>query len=201
MPELPIDLKRFDWEWKNGTRTRARQLAKEHILENYQHYAAQLRGKSIDELVQMVDGYREAGDEQGRIIVDMWIVGDFAHAEPPPAYIDAPHFESIADELSLQRMEHLGKVLRQDEKRAVAKEYVDANRDWLSPVLDKLTEQELVRLVDIRRDEGLPMEALAVEAWVLTHYEPRRVVGQMHVGITAKAIEAALNRKRRFQSG
>lgn len=71
---IPMDLTRFDWEWKHGDRALARELAKEYIFAHREQLAPHLENLTLEDMVKMIDMYREYGREDDRIIVDMWLL-------------------------------------------------------------------------------------------------------------------------------
>ena len=91
----------FDaWDKENGGRDedRARAIAKEYAQENPAQFAV-FDGKTIDELVQMVDGCREAkalfekaglADEALKVDVQKLLVDVFLLAYVPKQYVGGP---------------------------------------------------------------------------------------------------------------
>lgn len=67
----------FEHEWWKGSRDKAKEIAYAYIKENFLRLAPILGELPIEELVKMVSAYREAGREEDRIIVDMWLLTQF----------------------------------------------------------------------------------------------------------------------------
>jgi hypothetical protein len=96
---------RFDHEWKHGDRERARELAVEFAAGHQAELSAQLAPYSLAGLVQLVEGHRDAGREEERIMVDMWLLAHYGpqqisgsiHIGPPVVVSDGPAAVAAAD--------------------------------------------------------------------------------------------------------
>jgi hypothetical protein len=77
-------LLQFDHEWREGSRDKARDLARAYIMENEKFLTPILGGKERDELTQEVEKLRNDGRFTDRIVVDMWLIAFF-----PKQYVKA----------------------------------------------------------------------------------------------------------------
>lgn len=73
---------KFDFEWREGSRQRAVEIAREFIDYSRSILAPILQPLTIGELVAKVESLRAEGNHGDRIIVDMWI-----HSEYEPQQI------------------------------------------------------------------------------------------------------------------
>jgi hypothetical protein len=95
----------FEREWRTGDRGRAREMAREYVqsdrdrLEVVTREAIRaLRSESLDapatrdELVRLVDRYRELGDDESRLLLEMLLLADY----PPQEIIGEVHITGSA---------------------------------------------------------------------------------------------------------
>ncbi len=68
---------RFEHEWLHGDRDLARQLACEYVTAHEQRLATVLDRYSLEGLVTLIDGYREAGRHEDRLFADMWLLARY----------------------------------------------------------------------------------------------------------------------------
>ena len=75
---MDVMLEGFDSQWRAGgeSRTRAYTLAKDYAAARRQDFAA-IADYDIPSLVGLVEAYREAGDEENRILADIWLLASF----------------------------------------------------------------------------------------------------------------------------
>ena len=75
---MDVMLEEFDSQWRAGgeSRTRAYTLAKDYARTRRQDFAA-IADYDIPSLVGLVEAYREAGDEENRILADIWLLASF----------------------------------------------------------------------------------------------------------------------------
>ena len=66
--------------------------------------------------------------------------------------------------------------------RQMAKDYVAANREELSPILSKFTLEGLVDLVSSYRRAGREEDRIITDMWLLSEYEPQNITGSITVG-------------------
>lgn len=67
----------FEHEWREGDREVARTMARDYFADKAELVKI-LKPKTLEQLVAMVDAYRAAGDEENRIITDMWLLSEFS---------------------------------------------------------------------------------------------------------------------------
>ena len=67
----------FDRAWCTGYREDARALAIDYVATHRAQLEKTLGGKTLEDLVKLVDGYRAAGRENERAIVDMWLLVEY----------------------------------------------------------------------------------------------------------------------------
>lgn len=79
MEPLMMELARFEAEWHRGDRNRARQLAVEYIDAYEAALAPLLAEYDLPGLVRLVETYRASGQENNRVLTEMWIL---ARCEP-----------------------------------------------------------------------------------------------------------------------
>jgi len=77
MSNIDERILQFDFEWREGNRAVAKEIATAYINDNRATLDSLLGGKSLDELVKMVEGYREQHKETDRIVCDMWLQAEF----------------------------------------------------------------------------------------------------------------------------
>lgn len=65
-------LLRFEHEWRAGDRGVAREIAKEYVAARNDELFDALGGLTREELVKLVDGYREVGDLSSVLVIQMW---------------------------------------------------------------------------------------------------------------------------------
>lgn len=70
-------LLQFDYEWRTGNREIAIGIAKEFINDTRAGLEPELSKRTLPELVELVEGYREAKNLSDRIIADMWILSEY----------------------------------------------------------------------------------------------------------------------------
>lgn len=68
---------RFDHEWRVGDRAVAVQLAKEYVNQHRPALAEQLIKFTLDDMVKLIDQYREAGQHENRLIAEMWLLSEY----------------------------------------------------------------------------------------------------------------------------
>lgn len=70
-------LLQFDYEWREGDRDKAREIAKDYINANRLRLTKVFSGYTLEDLVREVDALRAAGRHSDRIIVDMWLLAEY----------------------------------------------------------------------------------------------------------------------------
>lgn len=75
--ELPLALSRFEHAWKTGDRDLAREIAREFIDSSHPQLKGLLRQYSREGLVRLVDAYRAAGQDENRVIAEMWLLVEY----------------------------------------------------------------------------------------------------------------------------
>lgn len=73
---MDSNVERFDREWKAGNRGLARQIASFYVEQHRGDLESVLGGKTLEQIVAMVDGYRGAGLEEDRLIAEMWLLSE-----------------------------------------------------------------------------------------------------------------------------
>lgn len=84
------DLERFEYEWHQGSRAVAREIAHDYVMANAARLSVLLDALSEEGVVKLIDAYREAGqDEDGNYlrqeditVATMWILDRY-----PPRHI------------------------------------------------------------------------------------------------------------------
>lgn len=66
--------------------------------------------------------------------------------------------------------------------KAMAKEYVEAHRAQIAPLLEPRIREEIVAMIDGARLEGRDADVAIAEMWLLTEYEPQRISGSLNLG-------------------
>lgn len=66
--------------------------------------------------------------------------------------------------------------------RRMAKNYVAAHHDELSPILSKFTLEGLVDLVSSYRRAGREEDRIIADMWLLSEYKPQNITGSITVG-------------------
>lgn len=74
---MESDLIQFDYEWREGDRGKARQIAKDYINRRRDELAPIFSKYTLEGLVDQVTALRNAGRHADRIIVDMWLLSEF----------------------------------------------------------------------------------------------------------------------------
>lgn len=67
----------FDYEWRAGSRDKAREIAREYVTLRRADLEPILGGKGIEELVALTQDYRTLGLYENRLVVDMWLLAEF----------------------------------------------------------------------------------------------------------------------------
>lgn len=70
------ELARFEDEWRHGDRSVAKQLAREYVDRNRARLSTLLGSYDLQGLVELVQLYRDGGQEENRIICDMWLLSE-----------------------------------------------------------------------------------------------------------------------------
>lgn len=81
--------------------------------------------------------------------------------------------------------------------REMARAYVNAHREGLAPVLERLSLVDIVKLIDGYREYGQWDNVAVAEMWLLVNYEPQKINGAVSIGGGQALIEAvadAMNR-------
>lgn len=67
------------WEESNSTKDRkaAKEIAHEYVEANHSELFAAIGRMSIPQLVKVIDTLRENGQEEERLIVEMWLLDKF----------------------------------------------------------------------------------------------------------------------------
>lgn len=100
----------------------------------------------------------------------------------------------------LQAFEHEWRNGDRDVARGMARAYVAANRERLSPELSRYDLPGLVRLVEAYRDAGREDDRIITDMWLLSEYEPQRVVGAISIGGAAAIVDAVVTAMNRGES-
>lgn len=77
MPNPDEALLQFDYEWREGDRTKAKQIAKDYINSRRVELTAIFSKYSLEDLVRECEALRIAGRISDRIIVDMWLMSEY----------------------------------------------------------------------------------------------------------------------------
>lgn len=89
----------------------------------------------------------------------------------------------------------LGKGPSRDEAKRIAIGYTEAHKAALAPVLEPLSLEDIVHLIDAYREVGGREEDIAIaECWLLSEYEPQNISGAIQLGGLAEAAIEAINR-------
>lgn len=64
----------------------------------------------------------------------------------------------------------------------LAKAYVTAHRARMETAYTRWTREELVQMVSMFRQKGDRLAQLDIEAWLLSEYEPQRIIGRVRPG-------------------
>lgn len=70
------DLERFEHEWHHGDRGLARDLAKEYVAA-HPAVVESLAAYTLEDIVRLIDQYRELGRESDRIVADMYLLATY----------------------------------------------------------------------------------------------------------------------------
>lgn len=70
-------LLQFDYEWREGDRTKAKEIAKDYINSRRSELTEIFSKYSLDDLVRECEALRIAGRVKDRIIVDMWLMSEY----------------------------------------------------------------------------------------------------------------------------
>ena len=68
----------FEKEWREGDRSMAKEMAKAYVADNRTTMGAAFDGLTRDDLVALVTQYRDDGTDEKRLLVDMWLLSEFA---------------------------------------------------------------------------------------------------------------------------
>jgi len=68
---------KFDKEWREGDRAKAKEMAVAYVADNRATLLRLYGSTTRDELVGLVTQYRDTGDNEARIMVDMWLLAGF----------------------------------------------------------------------------------------------------------------------------
>ena len=71
-------VKAFEKEWREGDRSMAKEMAKAYVADNRAPMSAAFDRLTRDELVGLVTQYRNEGTDEKRLLVDMWLLAEFA---------------------------------------------------------------------------------------------------------------------------
>lgn len=67
----------FDYEWREGDRARAKDLAAEFVRDHESELGPLLERYTRDDLVRLVEQYRDAHRNTDRLIADMWLMAKY----------------------------------------------------------------------------------------------------------------------------
>lgn len=70
--------------------------------------------------------------------------------------------------------------------RSLAKEYVEAHYHELK-ILENWTLEDIVKAIDLFREQGREEDRIAADAWLLAKYEPQKINGEIRIGPPASA--------------
>ena len=68
----------FDTQWKTGSRAVAKAIASTYVAAHFDELEQRFGGADISTLVSLIDHYRATGEEDQRILVDMWLIDKVA---------------------------------------------------------------------------------------------------------------------------
>lgn len=68
-----------------------------------------------------------------------------------------------------------------EEAKALATEFYQDCNPMLTEVLEGRTLPELVEMIDEYRAIGADQDATLVDMWILSHYAPQNITGELHV--------------------
>lgn len=66
----------FDTAWKDKQRENAKTIAKAYIEENRSNLQ-RFENMTLEDLVQNIDAARRLGNEEERILTDMWLLSEY----------------------------------------------------------------------------------------------------------------------------
>jgi hypothetical protein len=71
------DIKKFDREWRTGDRAKAKGLAKSYVDAHREEINKLLAPYTREQLVELIDQYRQVGREEDRLVVDMYLLSEY----------------------------------------------------------------------------------------------------------------------------
>lgn len=79
-----------------------------------------------------------------------------------------------------------------DRERAteMAREYIDEHREALAPLLEPMSLEDVVSLIDQYRKVGREEDRIVADMWLLVNYPPQNISGTFHLG-GKPAVDAA----------
>lgn len=206
---MPVELARFELERTRGTRKAALAIAREYlrghpeVILQAKERSAELAGipveaVQLEEVVALVDQFREAGFDAARIRVDMALMTGAVFEPEVVGFVDVKvPGPDAKDREILERMDH---EWRRNPDRSLAydlaRAYVSAHRTRLAKAFGGLSLPQVVKLLEQERDAGRAMQVLVVEAWQRSEFAPQSISGKAHLRVTERSIQQALDRKR-----
>lgn len=205
---VSLECARFRLDWDRGSRQRAMAIAKDFLASNPQlvlqlrqeaRAYAELRADeplTSEHIVALVDEYRRKGLGDAVTIADMALTTGLWDEPSVVGFVDVEVPEFAQWHMDLERMEAAWKTDQRETALELARDIVRAGGRELERVLRGLSREQCVRLLEQERDAGRRFAALVVQAWLWSEYEPVPVRGAMNVGLTARAVQQGLERKR-----
>lgn len=78
---LDEDILRFDYEWREGNRDKAKEIAVAYVNKNRDFLQPKLMQYTREMLVKEVEALRNARRLSDRIVVDMWLLSEYEPIE------------------------------------------------------------------------------------------------------------------------
>jgi hypothetical protein len=78
--------------------------------------------------------------------------------------------------------------------KALARDYVEAHREGLAKVLEPLSLDDIVQLIDSYRAVGQWKDVVIADMWLIANYEPQTINGSVRLGGgIVEAVTKAMN--------
>lgn len=169
-------VKRFDEEWRYGDRDLAKKLAKEFIKARHAALAPALANLTVFDLVELIEFYRSEGDEENRIIADMWLLA------ASPRAVDGPIKITEGPDLRCEHEECVSLIANWivESDKETAEQYCRDHPE-LAGHLGSRTLPELVGLVDFYREASQEVNRVITDMWLISNYEPQTIIGTMDI--------------------
>ena len=87
----------------------------------------------------------------------------------------------------------LWKEGNRDEAKDVARRYINDHRHQLAPILESMSLEDIVQMIDSYRAAGKEEDRIIADMWLITQYEPRRIQGAVHLGNPMAAVKEVEN--------